>query len=173
MSGLAFRLAEASDAALVRAVSAEAYIPAYRVAIGVVPKPALEDYGERIARKEVWLAETEGAAAGVVVLEPRADHWLVHSLAVRPRYQRRGFGKALLGFAETLAGEMGVPELRLHTNWRMERNLALYRACGFVDTGTRAHPSRAGEMLVDMAKAARPAAERGVARKPQFRPRLD
>ena len=172
MSGLAFRLAEARDAALVRAISAEAYIPAYRAAIGAVPKPAFEDYRERIARREVWVAETEGAAAGVVVLEPRADHWLVYSLAVRPRYQRRGFGKALLGFAETLAGETGVPELRLYTNRRMERNLALYRDSGFVETGTRPHPSRAGEVLVDMAKPVPPAAE-SVARKSQFRPGFD
>jgi ribosomal protein S18 acetylase RimI-like enzyme len=78
------------------------------------------------------LAEA-GAAAGVVVLEPRADHWLIYSLAVRPRYQGRGFGKALLLFGET---------------------------------GTRPHPRRPGEMLVDMAKVLRPAAERGVARKP-------
>jgi hypothetical protein len=35
----AFRLATLGDAQLVKAISASAYIPAYRVVIGAVPKP--------------------------------------------------------------------------------------------------------------------------------------
>jgi ribosomal protein S18 acetylase RimI-like enzyme len=38
----------------------------------------------------------------------------------------------------------------------MERNLALYRRHGFVEVGTRPHPSRAGEVLVDMVRPLKP-----------------
>jgi ribosomal protein S18 acetylase RimI-like enzyme len=47
---------------------------------------------------------------------------------------------------------MRLRELRLYTNTRMRRNVALYTSCGFVETGERPHPSRPGEELVDMAK---------------------
>jgi hypothetical protein len=34
----------------------------------------------------------------------------------------------------------------------MERNLRLYRQHGFVGVGKRPHPSRPGQMLVDMVR---------------------
>jgi hypothetical protein len=38
----------------------------------------------------------------------------------------------------------------------MEKNIALYRQHGYVETGTRPHPSRVGEMLVDMERTVPP-----------------
>ncbi len=131
--------------------------------IGAVPKPASEDYGPRIARGEVWLLEHDGAAQGLVVLEPKADHLLVYSVAVAPAAQRRGHGRTLLDFADERAVLLGLREVRLYTNVRMEANVRLYRSCGFVELGRRPHPSRAGEFLVDMAKAPRPRSEAGPA----------
>jgi ribosomal protein S18 acetylase RimI-like enzyme len=96
--------------------------------------------------------EAEGNVVGLIVSEEQPDHLLVYSIAVRPDRQGRGCGKALLRFAEE-ARRCGMREVRLYTNQRMERNIAFYRRCGFAPTGTRPHPSRAGEMLVDMAKA--------------------
>ena len=149
---LVMRSAAAGDADLVREISAAAFIPAYRGMIPGAPLPATEDYSPRIARGEVHVLERAGAALGVLVLEPAADHLLVYSLAVRPSAQGQGLGKALLGFAAQVARAAGVPELRLYTNVRMTRNVALYRAAGFVATGTRPHPRWPGEFLVDMAK---------------------
>lgn len=147
------RRAGARDAGTVGRISADAYIPTYEAAIGVVPKPAFEDYGPRIARGEVWVLEADGLALGVAVLEAKEDHLLVYSIAVRPDAQGKGHGKALLAFAERHAAANGLGEVRLYTNRRMERNLALYRRCGFREVGTRPHPSRAGEVLVDMVRA--------------------
>jgi hypothetical protein len=50
------------------------------------------------------------------------------------------------------ARRAGHREIRLYTNDRTARNLALYRSCGFVESGRRAHPTRPGMTLVDLAK---------------------
>lgn len=153
---LALRPAEAADAGLVHRLSADAYIPAYQAVIGAVPKPATEDYTERIARDEVWVLEQGRervpTPVGVLVAEAADEHLAIYSIAVAPAWQGRGFGKALLALAEQLARRRRLPELRLYTNTRMTKNVALYRAAGFVETGTRVHPGRPGEFLVDMAR---------------------
>ncbi len=148
------RLASAPEAGLVREISADAYVPAYRSVIGVVPRPAHEDYSQRIADGQVWLHEIGSDSAGLIVLEPKPDHLLVYSVAVRPAHQRRGLGRDLLIFAQTEAARIGLPELRLYTNVRMVANIRFYEACGFRPLGTRPHPSRQGERLLDMAKHA-------------------
>ena len=155
MTHLRFRRADPEDAALVQTISAEVYVPAYRPVMGYVPKPAIEDYSKWIKERNVWIAESDGQASGVLVLEPSTDHLMIYSIAVLPRCQGSGLGKALLAFAEDRARTIGVTEVRLYTNRRMERNVALYRAVGFVEVGDRSHPSRPGEVLIDMAKKVR------------------
>lgn len=146
------RIANATDANAVLNISAEAYIPAYQPIIGAVPRPAYEDYAGRIERGEVWILESKRGPSGVLVLEPFAGFLLIYSVAVRPRDQGRGYGKLLLAFAEQQAIATGRPEVRLYTNKRMEPNLALYRSFGFSETGTRPHPHRSGEFIVDLVK---------------------
>lgn len=117
-----------------------------------MPRPAFEDYADRILSGSVWLADVAGEACGVLVLEDGPGVLLVYSIAVAPRHQGQGSGRTLLAHAERCARARNVPELRLHTNRRMRRNVALYASCGFVEVGERPHPSRPGEVLVDMAK---------------------
>ena len=93
---------------------------------------------------------------GLAVLEERAEHLLVYSIAVKPTEQRQGYGRALLDFADQRAAAIGVEEIRLYTNVRMERNIALYRRHGYIEVGTHLHPSRAGEVLVDMVRSLAP-----------------
>ena len=94
-----------------------------------------------------------GREVGVAVLEERCDHLLVYSIAVAPTEQRLGHGRALLEFADQRAAAIGAEEIRLYTNLRMEKNIALYRRHGYVEAGIRPHPSRPGEMLVDMTRS--------------------
>ena len=148
---IAIRQADLADLAAVQQISAEAYI-AYMAVIGVVPKPATEDYRPRITRGEVWVLEIGQNPVGLIILQQEPDYLLVYSIAVRPAQQGRGHARKLLQFAELRAAARGIGELRLHTNTRMQRNIALYRHCGFTEIGTRPHPSRAGEALVDMVK---------------------
>ena len=149
------RIAHRSEAAAVQEVSAAAYIPVYQPVIGAVPKPAREEYTSRIERGEVWVLETGGSLAGVVVLEPATDHLMLYSIAVHPRHQGQGYGKLLLAFAEQRAVTAGLPEVRLYTTTLMKQNLAFYRGCGYAEVGVRPHPTRRGAVIVDMVKSAR------------------
>jgi ribosomal protein S18 acetylase RimI-like enzyme len=81
------------------------------------------------------------------------DHLLVYSVAVRPTEQGKGHGGALLDFADQRAAALGLAVIRLYTNLRMEKNIALYRRHGYAEIGTHPHPSRVGEVLVDMVRA--------------------
>ena len=149
------RRADPSDLGAVQRISAEAYTSAYQTICGFVPKPAFEDYRPRIDRGEVWILEMDGQPIGVAVVEDRPDHLLVYSIAVSPHEQRKGHGAALLRFADEHAAAIGRPEVRLYTNQKMERNIALYSRHGFVEVGTRPHPSRPGDVLVDMVRTLR------------------
>jgi ribosomal protein S18 acetylase RimI-like enzyme len=153
MMGNGVRLARLADAAAVQSVKAAAYKAAYLAAAGYVPKPGYEDYRARIAGGDVYVAVEAGVVAGVLVLETRPDHVLVYSVAVRPGAQGRGLGRRLLAVADEVAGAAGVAEVRLFTNVRMIASVRLYRNCGFRVAGTRPHPNREGEVLVDMVKA--------------------
>src|SRR5215467_2652344 len=137
-----FRQANPVDKEAIQRISADAYVPAYTAVLGTIPKPATEDYGPRIDKGEVWILEIKGEPTGIAVLEERGDHMLVYSIAVRPDAQRKGYGTALLDFAEQRAIGLGLHEVRLYTNERMQQNLRLYRRHGFVEVGKRPHPSR-------------------------------
>jgi ribosomal protein S18 acetylase RimI-like enzyme len=155
-----FRRASPVDKEAIQRISADAYIPAYMTVLGTIPKPATEDYGVRIGKREVWILEIEGEPTGIAVLEERADHLLVYSIAVKPDAQRKGYGIALLNFADQRAIALGLREIRLYTNERMEGNLRLYRRHGFVEIAKRPHPSSPGQVLVDMIRRLDPPVSR-------------
>lgn len=149
--GSKFRKALLGDLAAVVALTAEAYAP-YTPIFGGPPVPVTEDYGPRIERSEIWLLEEGSQLAGLIVIERHPDHAMIFSVAVAPAFQGRKLGIALLAFADEQARSWGVPEVRLYTNSRMERNIALYATYGYRETGRRANPHRPGWTLVDMVK---------------------
>ena len=149
--GRSFRTARLDDLAVVRTLTKAAYA-SYLPVLGYPPQPVTEDYLPRIAAGEVRLAEVAGTVVGLLVLEQHRDHAMIYSVAVLPDRQGKGHGHALLRLAEEEARRCGLPELRLYTNARMERNIALYAMVGFSETGRRLHPRKAGITIVDMAK---------------------
>ena len=74
------------------------------------------------------------------MLERHPQHALIFSVAVAPAFQRKGLGIALLRHAEHQADEWVVPELRLYTNARMERNIALYSGLRLSGDGPPVQP---------------------------------
>lgn len=148
---LRHRQAIETDLSFVRAATYDAYAP-WEAILGGPPLPMHEDYALRIAEHEVWIVECDGEDAGVMVLEPAVDYLLIYSLAVASRHQGQGIGRWMIEAAEHMARAAGLPELRLYTNDRMTRNLAIYRQAGFHETGRRPNPFRVGWTLVDMAK---------------------
>ncbi|ESY02892.1 acetyltransferase [Mesorhizobium sp. LNJC399B00] len=124
----------------------------YTPLLGAPPLPVTEGYAPRIERGEVWLLESGAELAGLIVIERHPDHAMIFSVAVSPAFQGRKLGTALLDFAQEQARLWGVPEVRLYTNSRMERNIEIYTAYGFHETGRRANPHRPGWTVVDMIK---------------------
>lgn len=149
---MTIRRALAGDLQAIVSLTEAAYAP-YTALLGAPPIPVTEDYAPRIARGEVWLLESGGELAGLLTLERHDDHAMIFSIAVAPEFQGKGFGITLLKHADEQTRLWGLPEMRLYTNARMERNIALYLAYGFHETGRRPNPYRPGWVLVDMAKA--------------------
>lgn len=144
------RLARPEEAPLLRALVERAYAPWVPV-VGRRPMPMDDDYGARVAAGEAWVLEEAGEVRGVLVLVGYADHLLLDNVAVEPARKGMGDGRALLDFAEAEARRRGFPEIRLYTNERMERNIALYAARGYAETGRQ---EGAGFRRVFMAKRA-------------------
>ncbi|ANL65793.1 GCN5-related N-acetyltransferase protein [Rhizobium phaseoli] len=148
---MTMRQASPDDLQTVTMLTAAAYRP-YTELFGSPPIPVTEDYTPRIERGEVWLRDIDGEIAGLTVVERHSDHLMLFSIAVPPAFQGAGHGLAMLEWLEGKAREWVLPEIRLYTNARMERNIALYRAFGFQETGRRPNPCRPGWTLVDMTK---------------------
>ena len=142
-------LATPSDLPAIRALTEAAYA-SYLPVLGYPPVPVTEDYAPRIERGEVWLLERSGEIAGMIVLERHAAHAEIFSVVVAPAHHGQGLGRALLDFAVDKTREWGLPTLRLYTNAKMERNIALYLRYGFVETGRRPNPKRPQFTIVDM-----------------------
>jgi len=68
------------------------------------------------------------------MLQHKKDHSVIYSIAVLPDYAGQGIGRQLLGHAEQTALAKGFKQLTLYTNERMERNLAIYRRLGYIDS---------------------------------------
>src|SRR3954465_1190019 len=120
-------LACPEDLATVVSLTQAAYAP-YNAILDAPPIPVTEDYAPRIGRGEVWLLDSGGELAGVLTLERHEDHAMIFSVAVSPAFQGKGFGIKLLNHADQQTRLLGLPETRLYTNAKMERNIALYLA---------------------------------------------
>ena len=145
------RRATEADARSMAVVTTRAY-DVYEVLLGYLPPPATEDPLVWIAAGHAWVGERDSEVMAVLLALLHDDHLLVRSAVVDPDWQGEGHGRALLDHAESLAREHRLPELRLTTNVLMERNISLYRHCGFRVTGQRAHPVHGDHRLADMVK---------------------
>jgi ribosomal protein S18 acetylase RimI-like enzyme len=137
---LLIRHARASDIDVIRAIVRAAYA-VYVPRIGREPAPMSADYPVLVQNGVVWVAELDRSGppgprvVGVLVLEARGAELLLENVAVAPRYQRKGIGRALIAFAEDRARRSGLPAITLYTNERMIENIALYERLGYEEVG--------------------------------------
>lgn len=131
------RLAEQEDCANIEAIANEAYT-LYLERMDKKPFPMLDDYKAHIAAKHVYVLEDEeqkNSIVGYVVLLPEEDKTLLlDNIGVRPRFQKKGYGKKLMQFAEEWAREYGYRSIILYTNTVMYENLVWYPARGYAET---------------------------------------
>ena len=144
------RRAEPEDRAAIESIVRAAYA-VYIPRIGKPPGPMLDDYAALIADGIVSvIEEADGEIAALIVLLAKPDHLLLDNIAVRPNRQARGFGRALIAFAEHEAKRLGFNAIRLYTHRTMIENIALYTRLGFAETG---RAEQQGYNRVFMAKA--------------------
>ncbi len=127
------RRARKRETDIVRGLVRRAYA-VYVPRMGKEPGPMLDDYAARIAERSVYVLESGGSIAGVLVLLPGEGSLLLDNVAVDPALQGRGYGRALIDFAEAEARRRGCPEMRLYTHETMVENLRLYARLGYVET---------------------------------------
>jgi len=86
------RPAKSGDAAIIEELVQRAYAH-YVSRIGGRPGPMDDDYGERVSRGLVSVAEDAGEIVGLIVLAGEADHLLIENVAVDPTRQGEGIGR--------------------------------------------------------------------------------
>ena len=86
---------------------------------------------------EVWV--TGDPAIACMVLTPEPGRLYLGKLAVEPELHGQGYGRAMVGFAELRARELGLPRLELQTRVELEENHRFYLGLGFQEIGRSAH----------------------------------
>lgn len=142
------RRADLADLSRVCEVVDRAY-GVYVERIGMRPGPMDADYRAQIDRGLVWVAAEGKTVLGLIVLVANPDHLLIENVAVDPAHQGAGVGRALLGFAEDTAREVGLDAIRLYTHEKMSENLALYARLGYSEFERR---DKGGFALVFLSK---------------------
>ncbi len=133
LPGIGFRRAALGDADSIHALIRRAYSH-YIPLLGYPPGPMRRDYNIQLFQNPVWLAHTEGSPAALLELIIEPDAVMVEDLAVDPEFQGRKLGSWFMAFAEEVARANGRRLMRLYTNQKMERNIALYRHLGYTET---------------------------------------
>lgn len=129
------RRARAEDAEICRVIARAAYAQ-YVPLIGREPPPMLQDFASDIAQGDVWVAGTPVSA--YVVARDQGTCWLLENVAVSPRTQGLGLGRALIAHVENRARSAGATTIVLYTHAKMAANRKLYPALGYVETDRRA-----------------------------------
>jgi ribosomal protein S18 acetylase RimI-like enzyme len=109
----------------------------YITRLGKPPAPMLESYRDVIAQRPVFVVTERLNVIGVLVLGNDDEGLLLENVAVDPRHQGKGVGRALLRFAEAEARRQGVPDIHLYTNVVMTENQLLYSKIGYVEYASR------------------------------------
>jgi ribosomal protein S18 acetylase RimI-like enzyme len=144
-----FRKAVAEDAEAIRRVVRAAYAK-WVPLIGREPLPMKVDYGRALKEHDIDLLFADTTLVGLIETVEQPDHLWVENIAVLPEAQGRGFGKALLSFADDKAVWSKRAVIRLLANEAFAANIALYERAGFaVD---RKEPFHLGGVIVYMSK---------------------
>ncbi|WP_404710318.1 GNAT family N-acetyltransferase [Sphingomonas sp. MMS24-J13] len=124
------RLATIDDAAAVTALTRSAYSKWVSV-IGREPLPMRVDHAAHIRDHRADLLFVGEELAALVETIERDDDVLIENVAVDPSFQKRGYGRRMVAYAEQLARDAGLTTVRLYTNQMFQENLRLYASLGY------------------------------------------
>ncbi|OKS85185.1 GNAT family N-acetyltransferase [Mucilaginibacter polytrichastri] len=110
--------------------------------------PNPEVFNKDIKIGQLWVADIDGAIAGVTAITTDQDPeytdagWditeqaiVTHRIAVNPDFQGMGIAKALMVQAETVAKDRGIAILRVDTNSENKATQALFPKLGYTYSG--------------------------------------
>jgi ribosomal protein S18 acetylase RimI-like enzyme len=129
-AAVSIRLAGPADAEAIGALTREAYAKWVPVA-GREPKPMTVDYDEAVKQHRFDLLFVAEELAALIETVLQGDELLIENVAVRPAFQKRGFGRQLLKLADDLAAAADLERTRLYTNKLFEENIRLYASLGY------------------------------------------
>jgi ribosomal protein S18 acetylase RimI-like enzyme len=129
------RPSRVADVPTVRDIVERSY-EVYVERIGRRPAPMDDDYAEKMREGHLFVAEDD-SVIGLIVLIRKRDHVLIENVAVDPRRQGTGVGRALLDYAETRTRRDRLRVVRLYTNAAMTENLILYHRLGYREDDRR------------------------------------
>lgn len=109
----------------------------YQERIGRPPGPMVQDYHKLIRECDVLVALIDQEIQGVLVLAQTSEGFLLDNIAVNPRVQGKGIGRALLELAEQRARSAGYDSIYLYTNAMMSENRELYARIGYEEYDRR------------------------------------
>ena len=124
------RVAREADADAIQALTRQAYAKWVDLT-GREPLPMRVDYSDAVRKHRFDLLYVDSCLAALIETVPDGDCLLIENVAVRPAFQRRGFGTRLLKLAEELAASLGSAGMRLYTNKLFVQNIRLYEALGY------------------------------------------
>jgi GNAT superfamily N-acetyltransferase len=127
---ITLRRALATDADAIAALTKEAYAKWVPV-IGRDPLPMTVDYATAVRNHRFDLLFAGPTLAALIETVPAEDWLMIVNLAVRPAFQRQGFGGRLVRLAEHIAERAGLRGTQLYTNRAFTTNLVFYTALGY------------------------------------------
>ena len=118
--------------------------------------PNKEAFRKDVAQNELYVLLLEGRIIGCIVISTEKDpeysaidwlsknqtHFYIHRLAVHPNFQKMGYAKKLMDFAEALALKNKVASIRLDTFSKNSRNQQFYETRGYTRLGNVFFPNQ-------------------------------
>ena len=118
--------------------------------------PNKEAFQKDIERNELFVLLAENTIIGCIVISSEKDseysevdwltkdsnHYYIHRLAINPDFQKMGYAKKLMDFAEKLARKNKITSIRLDTFSKNSRNQKFYEARGYTRLGNIFFPKQ-------------------------------
>jgi ribosomal protein S18 acetylase RimI-like enzyme len=112
--------------------------------------PNKEAFQKDEARNDLYVLLYENSIIGCIVISSEKDleyseidwltkdstHYYIHRLAIHPDFQKMGYAKKLMDFAEALAVKSNVSSIRLDTFSQNHRNQKFYETRGYSRLGS-------------------------------------
>ena len=118
--------------------------------------PNKEAFQKDVSRNELYVLLIESHIIGCIVISSEKDpeyseidwlnidttHYYIHRLAIHPDFQKMGYAKKLMDFAEALAMKNKIASIRLDTFSKNHRNQKFYETRGYSRLGNIFFPSQ-------------------------------